>query len=178
MAEKHAVDPAEARLDVHVNVGPIDTGIWKLPPAPDPCACPVTAVHRTGMNEPGGQGVAVGSLPPGNSVPPPLAQMYLAPGSYVVSARFLLSSNLGAGGIVFAYLGSRGQGTLSWAWLRMPAHGAPGDGQTVSLQGVLTLATGDSVGVDASGGAQNGTFLASDIWLIAQRTGVATVQTL
>jgi hypothetical protein len=43
---------------------------------------------------------------------------------------------------------------------------------------VITLATGDSVAVDASGGAQNGTFLASDIWLIAQRTGVATVQTL
>jgi hypothetical protein len=178
MAEKHEVDPAEARLDVHVNLGPIDTTTWKLPPPADPCACPASAVHRTGLNEPGGQGVGLGSLPPGNVVLPPLAQTYLAPGSYVVSANFSLTSNLGGGGIVFAYLGTRGQGNLSWAWLRMPVHGAPGDGQTVHLQGLLTLAAADWLGVDASGGAQNSAFLASDIWLIAHRVGVASVQTI
>jgi deoxyribose-phosphate aldolase len=60
----------------------------------------------------------------------------------------------------------------------MPNHGAPGDSQIVHLQSLITLTTGDWLGVDAAGGAQNAAFLASDIWLIAQRVGISTVQTL
>ncbi len=179
MADEHEVDAADAvdRLDLHVGLGPMDTVTWRSPPPPDPCACPVVAVHRPGVSS-GAQGVGLGSLPPGSVTFPPLAQVYLAPGSYVVSTNFSVSSNFGAGGIVFAYLGTRSQGNLSWAWLRMPPHGSPGDGQIVHLQGALTLTAGDWLGVDAYGGAQNSNFLAYDIWLIAQRTGVANVQTI
>jgi hypothetical protein len=126
----------------------------------------------------GAQGVGLGSLPPGSVTLPPLAQLYLGPGNYVVSANFSVSNNSGASGLVFAYLGTRGQGNMSWGWLRMPAYGAPGDTQIVHLEGLLMLTTGDWLGVDASGGAQNNNFLAYDIWLIAQRTGVANVQTI
>jgi hypothetical protein len=179
MAEEHEVDPGDAaRMDVRIDLGPIDIPTWKSPPPADPCACPANAVHRTGLNEPGGQGVGLGSLPPGSVVPPPLAQLYLPPGSYAVSANFSVTSNFGGGGVVFAYLGTRNQGNTSWAWLRMPNHGAPGDSQVVHLQSLITLTAGDWLGVDAAGGAQNAAFLASDIWLIAQKVGISTVQTL
>ena len=180
MADKHAIDrdaDGVERLDVHVGLGPIDTTTWKQPPPPDPCACPVVAVHRLGVTG-GAQGVGLGSLPPGSVTFPPLAQLYLPPGNYVVSANFSVSNNSGASGMLFAYLGTPSQGNMSWTWLRVPSHGAPGDGQIVHLQGVLTLAAGDWLGVDASGGAHNNDFLAYDIWLIAQRVGVASVQTI
>ena len=170
-----AADPV--RLDVHVGPGPVNTTTWKSAPPPDPCACPATAVHRSGFNEPGGRGVLLASLPPGVVQLPPLAQVYLAPGSYVVSANFSIASNSN-GGMVFAYLGTKTQGAMSSAWLRMPGYGAPGDGQVVHLQGLLTLAAADWVGVDAYGGAQNYAFLASEVWLIAHRVGVASVQTV
>jgi hypothetical protein len=191
MTDEHEVDAGEgladagerfadvgdefARLDVRVGLGPIDTTTWKQPPPPDPCACPVFAVHRTGLNEPGGQGVRLASLPPGNVVLPPLAELYLAPGSYVVSANLSVTANFGPSGIVFAMLGTPSQGSMSWTWLRMPPYGSPGDGQIVHLQGVLTLNAGDRVGVDAYGGAQNYAYRASNIWLIAQKVGAATV---
>ena len=84
-------------------------------------------------------GARLASLPPGNVVLPPLAQLYLPPGSYVVSANFSVTSNLAGGGTVFAMLGTSSQGSMSWTW-RMPPHGSPGDGQAVHLQGVVTLA--------------------------------------
>ena len=71
MADQHEiggdVDAADAveRLDVHVGLGPIDTTTWKQPPPPDPCACPVAAIHRMGVTG-GAQGVGLASLPPGD----------------------------------------------------------------------------------------------------------------
>ena len=82
-AEQYGVD-ADAVERLVVGIAPIGvaTHLWKLPPQPDPCACEVFAVRRPGTNEiPGIQGVKLARLGGGGVVLPPLAQLYLAPGS-------------------------------------------------------------------------------------------------
>lgn len=162
-----------------LQVEPLEPTLWRQPPQPDPCACGVFAVHRPGLNEPSGipgQGVKLAGLIGGVTLPP-LAELYLAPGSYVVSAKASVAANLG-GGILFAMLGTVGQGTLSWTWLRIPSHGSPGECQVVHLQCVVTLPAAGRLGLDAYGGTVNYTFLAYDIWLTAQKVGNANVQTV
>jgi hypothetical protein len=183
MAEQFEVD-ADAVESVEVGIVPIDipTHLWKLPPPPpDPCACEVFAVRRPGINEtPGIQGVRLARLGGGGVVLPPLAQLYLAPGSYVVSANATMTANLGSGGMVFAMLGTPGQGNLSWTWLTLPNRTAPGGTQIVHLECVLTITEADKqtdriVGLDAFGGTADYQFLAYDIWLTAHEVGKATV---
>jgi hypothetical protein len=82
-------------MDVRIDLGPMDIPTWKSPPPADPCACPANAVHRTGLNEPGGQGVGLGSLLPGNVVPPPLAKLYLSP----LSDIWLIAQRVGIGAV-------------------------------------------------------------------------------
>jgi hypothetical protein len=162
-----------------LQIEPLEPNLWRQPPQPDPCACGVFAVHRPGLNEPSGiqgQGVKLAALIGGVSLPP-LAELYLAPGSYVVSAKASIAANLG-GGMLFAMLGTVTQGTLSWTWLRIPSHGSPGECQVVTLQCVATLPTAGRLGLDAYGGNANYTFLAYDIWLTAQKVGNASVQTV
>ena len=182
MAEQYGVD-ADAVERVEVGIVPIDvpTHLWKLPPPPDPCACEVFAVRRPGINEtPGIQGVRLARLGGGGVVLPPLAQLYLAPGSYVVSANTTMTANFGTGGMVFAMLGTPGQGNLSWTWLTLPNRTAPGGTQIVHLECVVTITEADRqtdriVGFDAYGGTADYQFLAYDIWLTAHEVGKATV---
>jgi hypothetical protein len=166
-------DESELRIE------PLDipTELWKWP-QPGRCACDAFAVRRPGLNEvPGIQGVRLAQLGGGGVVLPPLASLYLAPGSYVVSAKATIARNVANSGMVFAMLGTAGQGNLSWTWLRMPGFGSPGDSQVVHLQCVVTLTAADKVvGLDAYGGAADYEFLAYDIWLTAQEVGKANVQ--
>ena len=187
MAERSEVD-ADAIERLEFNPEPIEIPTpWKPPPPPppDPCACEAFAVHRPGLNEtPGISGVRLASLPPGNVSLPPLAQLYLVPGSYVVSAKAsVFNRQFGTGGMLLAFLGTPGQGNLSWTWLRIQGSSQPGDCQIVNLQCVVTIAEADRqtdriISLSAYGGTANYTFAAYDIWLTAQEVGKATVFTI
>jgi hypothetical protein len=166
-----------------LRVEPLDfPRLRQWPEPPGPCPCDVFAVRRPGINEtPGIQGVRLARLGGGGVVLPPLASLYLAPGSYVVSAKVSIARNVANSGLVFVMLGTPGQGNLSWTWLRMPASFSPGDSQVVNLLCVVTLAPADRpadrvVVLDAYGGNADYEFLAYDIWLTAQEVGTATVQ--
>jgi hypothetical protein len=114
---------------------------------------------------------------------PPLASVYLVPGTYVVTAKASVFNKVGGTGqMLFAYLGTPAQGNLSWTWLRVQGYSQPGDCQIVNLHCVVTINEADKqtdriISLSAYGGTVNYTFAAYDIWLIAQEVGKATVLT-
>jgi hypothetical protein len=114
---------------------------------------------------------------------PPLASVYLEPGSYVVSAKAsVFNREHGTGQMLLAFLGTPAQSNLGWTWLRVQGSSQPGDCQILNLQCVVTIKEADKqtdriISLSAYGGTVNYTFAAYDIWLIAQEVGKAQVLT-
>jgi hypothetical protein len=127
----------------------------------------VFAVHRTELF----------TVPQGGN--PPVATLDLAPGNYVVTAKFNVYNNdLTVPHQVSATLRRSAWLASPWwdiGWVRLGVRWTGGESYTGSLHAAVELTAAEKGFNLILASTANTEVLASDIWLIAQKVGKATI---